>query len=90
MVDQIIPYPFPGYPLLQTGHFNVAINLDVDKESGALASLARADAKIGFGIGQDGNLFAYNDGAVPWLEMSLLDDQKKANKKTYHELLCQM
>lgn len=68
---------------LQVEEFDLCINLDLGPDSLAFASAARAQRKMGYGLGPHGNVIRYNPEAEEWYRMSHLDPLKKANRKTY-------
>ncbi|RPJ00874.1 MAG: hypothetical protein EHM36_14110, partial [Deltaproteobacteria bacterium] len=75
---------------LQVEAFELVINPETAKESAALAALAKAKKKKGFGLSPEGSVFSYNKGADEIFRMGLRDDLKKRNQKTYEQLLCQL
>lgn len=68
---------------LQVEEFELCINLDLGVESLALASVARAKEKLGYGLGSRGEVVRYNPEAEDWYLMSHSDPLKKANRETY-------
>jgi len=89
-IDRIFPYCLGSYTQLRITEFDLLVNLDVDTQSASLAALIKAKEKIGFGMDKNGKIIAFNSQAKEWLMMSLWDDLKKKNKKTYQELICEI
>ena len=69
--------------ILDAEEFDISINLDLAPEAAALHSRVKAREKKGFGASSRGAVFPYNTAAEEWFEMSLWDDLKKANTRTY-------
>ena len=75
---------------LFTETYDLVLNPETAKESAALASMARGKEKKGFGLAPEGYVFPLNQGAEEIFQMGLFDDVKKANRKTYEQLICQL
>ncbi len=86
-VDRIVP--FGGAVPLEVAaeSYDRVVNLDVSPDSCALASLARATRRIGFGLGPDQKPIPLHESARGWFEMGLDDRVKRANRRTYQELM---
>lgn len=67
--------------------FDVLISPDAARESAVLASAAKADTKIGFGLDARGDVFAFNPEAEAWLEMGAFDQRKKENTRSYQDIM---
>jgi len=89
-IDRILPYGLNSYTQLLVERFDILINLDVDFKSASLATLIEAKRKMGFGMDRGGKMVVFNSRAKEWLNMSLWDDLKKKNKKTYQEIMCKV
>lgn len=89
-IDRILSYGLNSTTQLLVERFDILINLDVDFRSASLATLIKAKRKMGFGMDRSGRIVAFNSKAKEWLKMSLWDDLKKKNKKTYQELMCEV
>ena len=89
-IDRILPYGLNSYTQLLVEKFDILINLDADFRSASLATLVEAKRKMGFGMDRNGRMVAFNSRAKEWLNMSLWDDLKKRNKKTYQEIMCEI
>lgn len=70
--------------ILSQSEFDVAINLDKEKEAGALLSLVSAKQKFGF-ILKNNEIFEVDSNANHKMMTGLFDDISKANKKSYLE-----
>ena len=89
-IDEIIEYPFPALPRLLVQQYDLVVNLDFDYEGACLAELAQGARRLGFGCDAEGRLFALNPGAQTWCAMSLRDDLKRANRRSYQELMAEV
>jgi len=74
-------------PQVQVERFDWVINLDLSAESLALASLAQAEQKSGYGLTPQGTVRCWKPEAEAYLAMSYWDDLKKQNTKTYQQLM---
>jgi len=72
---------------LQCQTYDILIHPDASSTSAAYASLARATVKRGFALNEMGKVYPLNAEAAEWLEMGAFDDMKKANKKTYQQVI---
>ena len=90
LVDQILAYSENTLAELQARSFDLVINLDLSCESSALATLCKAEKKIGFGMTEEGHIVPLNPEAQEWFFMSLRDDLKKANRKTYPQIIAEI
>lgn len=75
---------------LHAERFDLVINTDADKWTAALATQAKAPEKRGLLLTADGSLTPANPEAVEWLEMGAFDGLKKANRKTYQQIVYEM
>ncbi len=67
--------------------YNLVINLDPSPVSSSLASFARGDFKIGFGLNEKGKVYPFNKEAEEWFEMGAFDFLKAKNTKTYQKVI---
>lgn len=67
---------------IQNTDWDIAINLDKEKEAGALLKTVNAAEKLGF-ILKDGAIQPVNEAAWHKFETGLFDDVSKANTKNY-------
>lgn len=72
---------------LMTEEFDLVINTDASPVNCSLASLAKGKEKKGFILDAKGRVKPVNQEAVEWLEMGAFDHLKKANKKTYQQII---
>ncbi|MDF1535033.1 MAG: glycosyltransferase family 9 protein [bacterium] len=75
---------------LSTRNFDWVINLDAGKTSSGLAAMARGKTKTGYQLHENGFVTASNPEAEDWLRLGLFDDLKKANIKSYQEVMCEI
>jgi len=81
-LHRIIPMNRAVFDILAADVFERVINLDLSPESLSLATLAMGK-KTGFYLDSRRRIVCSNAAARHWLEMSALDDKKKANIRTY-------
>jgi heptosyltransferase-2 len=67
--------------------FDLVINTDTDVRSSSLATLARGKEKRGFILDECGKIKALSDAAAEWFQMGLWDDLKRANRRSYPEII---
>jgi heptosyltransferase-2 len=72
---------------LLTEPFDLVLGLDNSRDSAALAYLSRGDKKLGFSLDDSGQLNPLSTEAEAWLQMGLWDDLKRANRRTYQDIL---
>jgi len=72
---------------LQTERFALVINPDADRWTAALASAAQADERRGFVLDPAGSVVPVNPAAEEWLEMGAFDQRKRANNKSYQQII---
>lgn len=87
-VDEIVPYGPEALLFLSAVTADCVINLDAGAVSARLATLARSEQKIGYVLNQQGQVVGTNPAAEEWLRMGVFDDLKKANERTYQEIMC--
>lgn len=73
-------------PCLESGDYDVLYNFDIEKDATELAEKIKADKKYGF-YSDSGYPAAFNSGAEYYLNTMFDDELKKANKKTYQEMM---
>jgi heptosyltransferase-2 len=89
-IDEIIIYEEDAALRLQVEKFNLVINLDSSKVSSALSSMSKGDSKVGFVLDAKGCVIPKSKPAEKWLLMSAFDDVKRANQKTYQEIVYEL
>lgn len=75
---------------LATNDYDLAINLDAAESSCRFMSLSRASKKIGYTWNPKGYAEPLNPQAEHWFEMGLWDDVKKANQRTYQDIMMEI
>ena len=70
--------------------YDMVINLDAARESAVLAAAIKAPERIGFGVNQRGRVVPLNPAAEKWFEMGAFDQLKKANTRSFQDLMLEM
>jgi heptosyltransferase-2 len=87
LVDRAIAFS-GSLPLeLAAERFDVVLNPDAALDSCALAHSAQAVTRVGFAFDSRGAPVPLTAGAEAWLEMGVRDDLKKANTRTYQDMM---
>jgi heptosyltransferase-2 len=86
LIAEIIPLEDAAIRL-RAEQFNLVASLDMDKMGAALGCIANGYESRGFLMHPSGALYASNAAAIEWWQMGLFDDVKKANKRTYGEIM---
>lgn len=89
-IDEILVYNPDTFCRLSVERFDIVFNPSNDKESSILASISKADKKLGFIYHKDGYIKPLCKMARYYLEMGTNDRIKKANKLTYQEIISGM
>jgi len=84
-IDRVLPLDVNTLALLAAESFDLVCGLDLDAPSTALAEYTRAPEKRGFGRTPDGVVRPFDEAGVRWLQMSLWDDLKRSNRRTYQD-----
>ena len=87
-LTEVVPYGTEALLHLTSRTFERVINLDAGKTSAGLAAMAQAKEKMGYILHPAGYVMASNAAAEAWLRMGVFDDLKKANQKTYQDIMC--
>ena len=88
LVDRVLSYESTEAILhCAVEEYDILISLDAARESAVLASRVQAKEKLGFGLNTRGDLLPYSKEAIVWLEMGAFDQRKKANTKSYQDLM---
>lgn len=72
---------------LLTDPFDLVLGLDNSRDSAALVYLSRGEKKMGFSLDDSGQLIPLSKAAETWFQMGLWDDLKRANRRTYQDIL---
>jgi ADP-heptose:LPS heptosyltransferase len=86
-VDRAVAYGPDALAMLWVERFDLVLSLDSAVRGAALASMAKAREKKGFGLGPSGSVFPFDNEAVEWFMMGLFDDVKKKNERTYQDII---
>ena len=87
LIDEVIIIEDDALFRINAEEYDIVINLDTSKISSAIAANASAKEKFGFVLNKKGYVEVTSDVARSWLEMSAFDDVKKANTKSYQQLM---
>lgn len=87
LVDEMIIIEDDALFRINAEEYDIVINLDTSKLSSSIASAASAREKHGFVLNKKGYVESTNIGSQHWLEMSSFDDVKKANTKSYQQII---
>jgi heptosyltransferase-2 len=86
LVDRVIPRQ-EAIERLMVERFDVGFGLDPDEQGGALMSIARCRERFGYALDERGRVTPLNDGATAWWRLGLDDAAKRANRRTFQDLL---
>ena len=67
-------------------NFDIALNLDTAKESSEIMNRVNSGTKYGYCLAND-KPYPVNELACEWYLMAVNDNVKRANKKTYHQII---
>ncbi len=85
VVDRILVPESATLAEIQVREYDLVINLDLSRDSAALASYAKARDRRGYIMSKDGAVVPCDERGRTWYEMSLHDGLKKANQRTYQD-----
>lgn len=83
-IDEILKYDAASLLYVQSGNFDIAYNLDKDKDACALLNKVSADKKFGYML-KDGMPWPVNDLSNHKYLTGVFDDLSKSNTKSYLE-----
>ena len=86
-VDEVITIEDDAFFRISAEEYDLVINLDTSKISSSIATMANAKTKIGFVLNEKGFVESTSEDANVWLEMSAFDNLKRANDKSYQQLM---
>jgi len=72
---------------LRVERFDAGFGLDPDEAGGALMAMARCGERFGYALDDRGRVLPLNDGACAWWRLGLDDGAKRANRRTFQDLL---
>ena len=81
-IDEILKWDHNSLLYVQNSSWDIAINLDKEKEAGALLKIVDAKEKYGYVL-KDNEIQPMNDLAVHKFSTGMFDDVSKANTKSY-------
>ena len=85
-IDEVLKWDQNSMMYAQNSSWDIAINLDKEKEAGALLKIVDAKEKYGFVL-KDNEIQPYNELAVHKFLTGIFDDVSKANTLSYlHEI----
>ena len=87
LVDEVLIFEDDAFFRINAEEFDVVINLDTSKLSASISTGTSAKEKFGFVLNKKGYVESMYPAAQQWLEMSAFDDVKKANSKSYQQLM---
>jgi len=89
-LDRVYRWEPETWLILQQLQYDVVLNVDKSRRSGALVSMLTAQEKLGFGINENGVIIPLNVEAEENYLMGLDDEWKfRRNTKTVPQLLCE-
>jgi len=87
-IDRVLPLNMETALALRAQRFDIVYSLDKDPGLTALAVLVEAPRKYGFGLNENGNVFALNPAAAYALRLGVDDELKfRLNDKTYQQMI---
>lgn len=87
LVDRVITYGTDALLALSVTPYHWVVNLDAARTSCELATLANGLQKTGFLLDGKGQIVATNAAARVWLAMGVSDRLKRANTRSYQDLM---
>lgn len=90
LVDRIFAWEPENWLILQQMTFDLLLNVDKSRRSGALAMSVSAKLKLGFGMNGNGQIIPFTKDAYANYRLGLDDELKfRKNRKTVAELQCE-
>lgn len=87
-IDRLLTANYENALRLQVEKFDMLICLDKDTVASSLASIVKADQKLGFALSEKGLLYPLNQEADYLFRLGVSDELKfRQNKKTYQQLI---
>ncbi len=87
-IDVVLPYGFESVEALRCMRFDLVLSLDKTVCAAAVAGLAGAPLKYGFGLSEYGTVYPLNEEAEYAFELGISDDLKfRRNQKTYQQIV---
>ena len=86
LIDRIVPRDIAAERLM-VEEFDLGLGLDVDAQGGSLFALARCRSRAGYVLDAAGRVMPVDGRAQHWWRMGLDDSEKRANRRSYPDLL---
>lgn len=86
-IDRLWDYSIDTLSRLQVEDFDLVLSLDNAGDCATIASIARGRKKLGYGLNTKGMVVPFSPESEEWLEMAVFDDVKKANRRTYQNII---
>lgn len=87
-IDRLLTANYENALRLQVENFHILICLDKDTVASSLASLVKAERKLGFALSEKGHLYPLNKEADYLFRLGVSDELKfRQNEKTYQQLI---
>ena len=87
-VDSLLFFEEPDLnSRLSTEVFDLVLHPDASPSSAAIVAAIKAKEKKGYIMNHLGKVVPIDDGGIEWLEMGAFDQLKKANKKSYQQII---
>lgn len=91
LVDEVWTPADPSFAAcLQTQSFDAVYCPDADPQTAVLAGALRATEHRGFRMDKQGKVLPLGEGAAHWLHMGVDDGRKRANTRSYQELIAEV
>jgi ADP-heptose:LPS heptosyltransferase len=90
LIDRVLCIEQHYLEFILTESFDVSICLDTEPLAASISTLARCDERRGFMTDRAGRVHPANTAAMEWWMMGVDDRLKRANRKTFAELMYQM
>jgi heptosyltransferase-2 len=90
LVDRVITHGPDSLLALAVSRYDWVVNLDAGRTSCELAALANGAQKTGFVLDANGRIVPTNAAARAWLAMGVSDRLKRANTRTYQDLMAEI
>jgi len=87
LIDEVVLLDPELAPRLAVEEFDRVLSLDSSADGARLASFCRAGVKVGFGCNSQGVVFPFGPEAEEWFLMGVFDPLKKANRKSYPQIV---
>jgi heptosyltransferase-2 len=88
LVDSLLFFEEPDLnSRLSTEVFDLVLHPDASPSSAAIAATVKAKEKRGFIMNNLGKVIPIDNRGTEWLEMGAFDQLKKANKKSYQQII---